>query len=184
MSTESPDLGSLATRDPALSQGLSRVVMTVEQQNPEMETSKATDISADVITISKPLYRPFSASVKAALPREININASPMQIWEGTVLEVDSVAGVMQVLLNAKMVPMPEHTGEIELEWVAEQDKELVRPGAVFYLTLFKRSNPSIENAQELRFRRRPAWSADQIKQIKTDAAMIISKMKALPTAP
>jgi len=90
----------------------------------------------------------------------------------------------MQVLLDAKIGQMPPHTGEVELEWVSDQDQDLVRPGAVFYLTLFKRTKRgSIENAQELRFRRRPSWSAAQLKQIEADAAMLLSKMKALPAS-
>jgi hypothetical protein len=53
----------------------------------------------------------------------------------------------------------------------------------VFYLTLFKRTKPSVENAQELRFRRRPAWSTSQVEQIERDATMLRSKMKARPVA-
>jgi len=107
-----------------------------------------------------------------------------MQVWEGTVLGVNREAGVMQVLLDAKIGQMPRHTGEVDLEWVSEQDKDLVRSGAVFYLTLFKRTRQgSIENSQELRFRRRPSWSAAQLKQIEDDAALLYSKMRPLPTS-
>lgn len=128
--------------------------------------------------------RKFRAPLpEAALFREIKNNSSPLQIWEGTVLEINREAGVMQVLLEAKFGRVPRHTGEIDLEWVDEQDKDLVRPGAVFYLTLFKRTKPSVENAQELRFRRRPSWSATQLKQIQGDADKLLSKMRPLPTA-
>lgn len=113
----------------------------------------------------------------------INANSVPLEIWEGTVLEIDADAGTMQVLLDAKMGQMPRHTGEIELEWVDEQDRDLVVPGAVFYLTLFKRSKPSVENAQELRFRRRPSWTASQLRQIEADATEFLSKMRPLPSA-
>ena len=118
----------------------------------------------------------------AMVPREVSANSTPLQIWEGTVLEVNRAASVMQVLLDAKIGQIPRHTGEIELEWVSDQDQDLVCPGAVFYLTLFKRSKRgSIENAQELRFRRRPSWSAAQLKQIEEDAAMLLSKIKRCP---
>ena len=117
------------------------------------------------------------------LPSYASANSTPLQIWEGTVVDVDRAAGTMQVLLDAKIGQMPQHTGEIDLEWVDDQDQDLVRPGAVFYLMLFKRTKPSVENAQELRFRRRPAWSASQIEQIERDAAMLRSKMKARPVA-
>lgn len=116
-------------------------------------------------------------------PTHVSANSTPLQIWEGTVVDVDHAAGTMQVLLDAKIGQMPQHTGEIGLEWVDDQDQDLVRPGAVFYLMLFKRTKPSVENAQKLRFRRRPAWSASQIEQIERDAAMLRSKMKARPVA-
>ena len=115
--------------------------------------------------------------------REVTADSTPLQVWEGTVLEVDHAARVMQVLLDAKIGQMPRHTGEIDLDSVSPQDQDLVRPGAVFYLTLYKRTIPSVENIQELRFRRRPSWSAAQLIQIERDASMFLSKMKGLPTA-
>lgn len=112
------------------------------------------------------------------------MDSTPLQIWEGTVVDVDEAANVMRVLLDAKIGRIPRHTGEIELEWVAEQDRDLVRPGAVFYLTLFKRTKRgSIENSQELRFRRRPSWMAAQLKRIEEDSVMVLSKMRSLPTS-
>lgn len=120
-----------------------------------------------------------------ALPATASADSTPLQIWEGTVIEVDNnsrVMRVMRVSLDSKMGAIPRHVGEIDLEWVAEQDQDLVRPGAVFYLTLFKRTKRgSVENAQELRFRRRPAWSAAQLRRVEQEAAMLLSKMKPLP---
>jgi hypothetical protein len=111
-------------------------------------------------------------------------DSTPLQIWEGTVLEVDHASGVMRVLLDAKMGQVPRHNAEVGLEWVSGQDEDLVRPGAVFYLTLFKRTKRgSIENSQELRFRRRPSWSPTQLKRIDEDASKLLAKMKALPLA-
>lgn len=160
----------------------------------------------------KPVIRPFSATTtvrpkwpnntalgehevlrqrfdapttSVAVSRELSPNSTPLQIWEGTVLNVDREdSGIMQVLLDAKIGMLPSHTGEIELEWVADQDQDLVCPGAVFYLTLSKRTKRgSIENTQELRFRRRPSWSEAQLKQIEHDAAILLSKMKMPSTA-
>ena len=79
---------------------------------------------------------------------------------------------------------MPRHTGEIELKWMANQDQELVKPGAVFYLTLFKRTKRGrIQNSQELRFRRGPPWSEEQPRQIEKDAFMLLSRMRTPRTA-
>lgn len=131
-------------------------------------------------TDGEPL-RKFSPP-RRVLPPTASADSTPLQIWEGTVVEVDNNARVMRVSLNAKIGLIPRHMGEIDLEWVTEQDQDLVRPGAVFYLTLFKRTKRgSVENAQELRFRRRPTWSTGQLKQVEHDAAMLLSKMKPLP---
>lgn len=110
-------------------------------------------------------------------------DTKPLQIWEGTVLNVNSEDKVMNVLLNAKMEQVPRHTADIDFEWVSDQDMELVRPGAIFYLTLYKRTKRggSIENSQEIRFRRRPSWSPMELKRIDEKASTLLSKMTALP---
>jgi hypothetical protein len=120
----------------------------------------------------------------AAYQRSVSSDSSVIQLWEGKVIDVDQDLGVMRVLLDAKMGKVPSHTGEIELQWVSDQDMDLVRPGAIFYLTLYKRTKRgSIENAQELRFRRLPSWTRQQIAQVERDANMLLSKMKARPIA-
>jgi len=134
-------------------------------------------------TSAQGLPRAFESPVPILYPHAV-ADSIPLQIWEGTVLKVDSTARAMHVLLNAKMGVVPRHTAEIDLEWVSDQDEDLVRPGAVFYLTLFKRTKRgSIENSQELRFRRRPSWSQSQLERITDAASKIVEKMEALPVA-
>ncbi len=109
------------------------------------------------------------------------VSSVPLQIWEGTILEVDEAAGIMRVRLDAKLGQDPQHTADIGLEWVSDQDKSLVRPGAVFYLTLYKmKTHGSVKNSQELRFRRRPSWSDSQLKRIERDTWLFMNKMKRL----
>ena len=80
----------------------------------------------------------------------------------------------MLVMLDSKTGVMPRHTAEIDLDCqVAEQDMDLVRPGAVFYLTIFEQRRPAIRNVEELRFRRRPSWTRAQIAAIEADANAI-----------
>lgn len=128
--------------------------------------------------------RDFKAPITENSPTII-ADSTPLQIWEGTVLEIKPKEGVMTALLNAKMGQVPRHTADINLQWVSEQDKELAQPGAIFYLTLYKRTKlgGSIENSQELRFRRRPSWSQMEINRIEENAGTLLSKMTALPTA-
>jgi hypothetical protein len=113
-----------------------------------------------------------------------DIGAAVIQLWEGCVLAVDDENEVMNVSLRAKIGQIPEHTAEIELQWVSEQDRDLVVPGAIFYLTLYKRTrHGSVENSQELRFRRRPSWTKQQVQDIYSDAENMLKKISAHPAA-
>lgn len=116
---------------------------------------------------------------RTAIDREIDFDATVIQLWEGRVLSVDLDNEVMSVLLTAKIGEMPEHSAEIELQWVSEQDRDLVVPGAVFYLTLYKKTQKgSIKNSQELRFRRRPSWTKQEVQRIHSDAEQMLKKMR------
>lgn len=143
--------------------------------------------TVDSFTIKRqPALPPVSVLGPAVRPANTlpDTDASPLQIWEGRVLSVDSERHVMEVLLSAKLNKVPDHTGEIDLEWVSEQDADLVRPGAVFYLTLYKRwKRTTVENSQELRFRRMPSWTKRQLQQVQQDTRMLLSKVRAAPTA-
>jgi hypothetical protein len=109
-------------------------------------------------------------------------DSAVLEIWEGTVLQVDFPEKVMQVTLDAKTSEIPRHTAQIALEWVTDQDMDLVRPGAVFYLSLFKQTRQgTIYNSQELRFRRRPGWSKQQLERVSQDAEALSQKIKARP---
>ena len=95
----------------------------------------------------------------------------PLQIWEGEVITVDWESGVMHVKLHAKIGNVSDHSADIDLQWVPEQDIDLVQPGAIFYWTLYKETTRgSVKNSEELRFRRLPNWSKTQIDSIRFDA--------------
>ena len=149
---------------------------TIHKEPDDLLKSEPTSVQRSQKTFEAPI---------AEVRLHIIPDTAPLQIWEGTVLNVNSEDSVMNVLLNAKMGQLPRHTADIDFEWVSDQDMELVRPGAIFYLTLYKRTKlgGSIENAQELRFRRRPSWSPMGLKRIDENASSLLSKMTTLPTA-
>lgn len=146
-------------------------------------TTAPLNVEAPEVTKAIPM-RSFGPPVaNASVLHEVRPDTMPLEVWEGTVVTVDRDAGVMHVVLDAKIGQMPRHTADIEIEEVSVQDYDLIQPGAVFYLTLYKRSVPSVENVQELRFRRRPSWTPAQLRQIDKDASEFLSKMKPLPSA-
>jgi len=113
-------------------------------------------------------------------------DAAVLQIWEGTVLDVDFDQEVLRALLHPKgRGDIDDHVGDIHFVWVMEQDRDLLKPGAVFYLTLYKSRKPggTIVNAQELRFRRLPAWTSRQISKANELADAMLPKIQSRPIA-
>jgi hypothetical protein len=125
-----------------------------------------------------PSIEALGASIKQHVIRDTDVQTVPLQVWEGRVVSVDLESQTMEVFLSSTLGGYEAHTGDIDLQWVSEQDKDLVIPGAVFYLTLFKRSKRgTVENSQELRFRRQPNWSKPQLALISKGADALLAKM-------
>ena len=145
-------------------------------------TQQSTDggvTTTNVVGARRPEY--YVPTIAGTPAESASADAAVIQIWEGTVLSVDRKSQSMVAKLHAKIGAVADHSGEIDLEWVADQDADLVCPGAVFYLTLYKKRKKggTIENSQELRFRRRPNWSRQQVASIDTVAERLLSKLRA-----
>ncbi|HHL4079884.1 hypothetical protein [Burkholderia sola] len=109
-------------------------------------------------------------------------SAAPLDIFEGVVQSVDTEHGSMYVKLISKMRPLVDHFAEIRLEYVIPQDRNLVRSGAVFYLSLaVERRRGTVKNVQEIRFRRLPSWTRIEIQKMREDAKVLMSKLKPRP---
>lgn len=153
---------------------------------PEASTQFLDVETGDVgsTSVSKAKYAAPQPIRLRRIPPEL-ANTAVIQVWEGTVLGSLPDSDAMSVKLVAKMGELPEHTAEIDIEWVQEQDRDLVVPGAIFYLTLYKltRHGGTVVNSQELRFRRRPNWTPKQVEQIHDIAAAVLSKAQRRPLA-
>lgn len=150
-----------------------QIVETSPQESGAVEIPPA-GAPATRTEIRLPVIEKHSAAYQE-VPR-----TAPIQIWEGRVVSVDRKKGIMEVLLSAKFGEVPDHTGEISLEWVVEQDAGLVVPGAIFYWTLYKETKRgSISNSQELRFRRLPSWSRTQIENMRVEAEKILARIRS-----
>lgn len=108
------------------------------------------------------------------------LDSKPIQIWEGVVLAVDPQHQAIDVRLTAKLGQLPDHTASIGLEWIHDQDRALAKPGAVFYLSVFRKvSRGSVQNAQEIRFRRLPSWFRADIQRVRAAADSLGARMVA-----
>jgi hypothetical protein len=146
--------------------------------------SEFAHLENDSSKARKSVKMPSSAVEFISIPRVSALKsvregalASVIHIWEGTVVSVDVGAGVMDVRLDDRSGAVASHFAEISLEWVVDQDKELVEPGAIFYWTLYKEiKRGSISNAEEIRFRRLPNWTKVQLDNVTTEAANLAKK--------
>ena len=102
---------------------------------------------------------------------------SIIHLWEGRVLSVDTKDNCMNALLVSETDNMEDHKATFSLEWVPDQDIDLVIPGAIFYLIMYKEKyRGTIKNSQELLFQRLPKWSHSQISQISNKSKILFSK--------
>ena len=151
---------------------------------PNTEQALRREVPSTSQTKVRPLPHVVTTAALASKSNRVVVDSAVLQIWEGVVKQVDRKAAAMDVLLTAKMGSERPQTAEIGLEWVAEQDMDLVQPGAVFYLTLYKRTEKgSVQNSQELRFRRRPAWNRKQVAAIRSEADELGRKLAERPRA-
>lgn len=121
---------------------------------------------------------PHVINVKGYVAPKVGALAAVLQVWEGVVLEVDPDQQIMLVKLADRQGLVAEHTAELGLDWVVAQDMELVRPGAVFYWTIYRETKRStIKHSQEIRFRRLPNWTNRQVEAINSKATALLSKL-------
>lgn len=131
------------------------------------------------------LQRSKSTGLVGPKSKSPELRFSPLQLWEGRVQKLNDSAYSFDAFLVDKTGSSEDHVIELSLEWVSEQDKELVKPGAIFYLSLYKTVTPggTIRNSEEVRFRRLPAWSNKQIAKAYEQGAALFIGAKRKPIA-
>jgi hypothetical protein len=138
--------------------------------------------------VKVPPIRKFTKGTVSKSPRaprvvpQIAAYAAPIEVFEGTVRSVNLRDEIMYVTLTSKTRDVSDHSADISFAWVNPQDLDLIAPGAVFYLSLYKEwRNGTIRNTEELRFRRMPTWTRTQIARVKDDAERLYSKLQSRP---
>ena len=102
-----------------------------------------------------------------------------LQLWEGTVVRL-AEDGTLQVNLRDKSNKLPPHYAEFDVANVDVQDRPLIKPGAVFYWTMYRTMtiHGTVETTQKIRFRRLPAWTRAQVRKIRESAAALASTFR------
>lgn len=128
---------------------------------------------------------------ESSYPCDIRINLHPLvrlapmepkamralQSWEGVVesLGDETFWATLHDLTNPEN---PPEVAEIWLEELAEEDRELLRVGAVFYWTImYDDTSGSRSRRSDIRMKRMPRWSRGEIDRLKSEAAALFTKL-------
>lgn len=99
-----------------------------------------------------------------------------LQSWEGVVVSVNDAE--FTAILTDRTTENSEEEVVIGIEEISEDDRKLVKPGAVFYWFIGYKDAPGEprRRVSQIRFRRLPAWSQHDIDQ----AARHASELSAI----
>jgi hypothetical protein len=112
--------------------------------------------------------------LKPVLPRRANPRRQDsfvsLQKWEGVVLAVEHDSFL------ARLIDLTqggtEEEAEFSLDDISEEDKPLLKPGAIFYWNIGYHDSRTGQRRKvsEIRFRRLPAWTSKEIEAAKREA--------------
>lgn len=106
-------------------------------------------------------------------PDEFKERAVSLQKWEGVVTEVE------KDIFNARLLDLtddnPEEEADFSIEEVSEDDRKLLKPGAVFYWSLgyLTTGTGQVIRTSIVKFRRLPAWTETELKKAQEQATKI-----------
>lgn len=93
-----------------------------------------------------------------------------LQKWEGVVLAIKHGSFLARLLDLSQ--GSPEEEGEFPFDDVSEEDRLLLKPGAIFYWNIGYHDSRTGQRRKvsEIRFRRLPAWTVRDIEAAKREA--------------
>jgi len=124
---------------------------------------------AHIENLDRKYQRPATTPLLPAAPVEQVI---VLQDWEGVVEEVRDDDFVARLMDKTAAKKFDSEAAEIPKSEVDMDDIDLVKPGAIFYLTVFRRvlRNGRQERITRLIFRRLPAWTPSMLKSVEDRA--------------
>ena len=106
-------------------------------------------------------------------PDDLKERAIALQKWEGVVTEVEN--DVFHARLLDLTDNSPEEEADFSVEEVSEDDRKLLKLGAVFYWSLgyLTTGTGQVIRTSIVKFRRLPAWTETEVKRAQEQAAKI-----------
>ncbi len=99
-----------------------------------------------------------------------------LQMWEGRVIFVDNEKHEFSAIITDKTYPEnAEEQVVLSIEEISQDDRSLLREGAVFYWSIGYADYPGRPRTREsrIRFRRLPHWSSKELNRAKKIGARL-----------
>jgi hypothetical protein len=134
-------------------------------------------LQQDQHVLSDRLYEERIAAEPVQLPVRLKklpprSTFSPIEEWEGAVLSIEGDSFTAR-LANKTDSQAPEEEGQFDMAQLSSaEDRNLVVPGSIFYFSVGYEESPSGQRriSAFLRFRRLPAWTSAELKEIEAEA--------------
>jgi hypothetical protein len=89
-----------------------------------------------------------------------------LQEWEGTVTEVKDESFVCDLVDITAGHSIPEEIAELPIDEISEDDRDLLRPGALFRWTIgYYEAGGVRRKTSQVQFRRLPMWRPQDLKK-------------------
>ena len=146
--------------------------------NPQGASANDPDLELDTSNTAVP---PKDVRSRIPPPRPIALEPfCALKNWEGVVTAVENSVFFASMRLTSSDSKVADAEFEIDMDNVPEGDRDLVRDGAVFYLTVGIR-HPLGEKSQKttrIVFRRMPRWSDRDIERAESAATDLWQRLQ------
>ena len=145
------------------------VAVPLPVQNPNLLTGPTNEAGAARTSVLATMGAEDRGIV--AMPRPALVQSAAqflaLQEWEGTVIERRE--GAVRVRLADKTRQGTDEEAEILIDEISPQDRDLVKPGAVFYWTIgyFDSGNGQRVRQSSIIFRRLPIWTKGDFRLVR-----------------
>lgn len=116
------------------------------------------------------------------LPKEARRRPSLVQLqeWEGYVLDVSETGFTARLVDLTRQETTPSEEADFDVEEVSDNDRDLLREGAVFRWTIGYETAPggTKKRVSQLFFRRLPKWTKNEIAQADARAQDLLAGIR------
>lgn len=147
-------------------------------ENSSVSVARGENSSTTVVERYYPVenYQVIARRVKPnPKPLVIDEPGIVLQDWEGCVVNVNADTFTARLLDRTRNAKIDTEIAEIPLDEVDMGDRDLLRDGAIFYLTIRRRLTPTgrHEVGSQIVFRRLPAWHRSSLDRIEAEATKL-----------